>query len=66
MSFFLDQQFMTLECPACRKTTQRTIGWVRTHSKFTCPAGHVIALKTDKLKKEMAALQVLLEKLKFE
>lgn len=50
MTEFLDNAEITITCPGCHHATSKTISWLKTNSKFTCPGcKKTITVESDKL-----------------
>lgn len=54
MDGFLDKAEIDIPCEHCGTKTKKSIGWINTHSEFSCACGTIIHLKTDQFKREIA------------
>ena len=57
MAGLLDSTEIDITCPKCGRKTKKTIGWVKTHKKFTCICATDIMLDTSQLKTEIAKIE---------
>lgn len=53
----LDEQTIEIPCEACGRKVEKTIGWIKRHSNFTCSCGTVINLKADGFRREIAKVE---------
>lgn len=45
-----DDAAISIPCPGCGEKTEKTIGWLKTHNHFACPACQkIITLEKEKL-----------------
>lgn len=57
MAGFLDSSEIEIPCEKCGHKTKKSIGWIKTHSKFTCACGVEITLDASQLKSEIGKVE---------
>lgn len=62
MSGLADRTF-DIKCPACGRTTKKSIAWVKNNSSFTCACGAEIRLDSTEFKATVAKVEADLKKL---
>ena len=56
MSVLADRTF-DIKCPACGRTTKKSIAWVKNNSGFTCSCGAEIKLDSSEFKATIAKVE---------
>jgi lysyl-tRNA synthetase class I len=46
----LADRTIDIKCPACGRTTRKSIGWVKNNTSFTCSCGAEIKLDSSEFK----------------
>lgn len=54
MRGLLDDQTVGIPCEKCSRETPKSIGWIKTHSKFTCACGTVINIDASQFRGQIA------------
>lgn len=54
MSGFFDTTTIPIPCSKCGRKTDKTIGWLKSHKKFSCVCGTVIEVESSQFLREMA------------
>lgn len=62
MPSFIDSAEIELPCEKCGRKTKKSIGWIKTHSKFTCACG--VSFSTSALNRELASSHVTADAIK--
>ena len=57
MKNLLDGSEIEILCENCRRKTKKTIGWIKTHNKFTCGCGTEITLDANQFRSEIAKVE---------
>lgn len=57
MAGFFDNQEIGIPCSKCGTKTNKSIGWIKGNSKFTCACGTVINLDSDQFRGEIAKVE---------
>ncbi len=59
----LADRTIDIKCPACGRTTKKSIAWVKNNSSFTCGCGTEIKLDSSEFKATVAKVEAELKKL---
>ena len=62
MSVLADRT-IDIKCPACGRTTRKSIAWVKNNTSFTCSCGTEIKLDSPEFKASVAKLEAEFKKL---
>ncbi len=54
MAGFLDGAEIEIPCEKCGRKTKKSIGWIKTHGRFTCSCGTEISIDASQFKAEIA------------
>lgn len=56
MTSILDDSEIEIPCENCQRKTKKSIGWIKTHKKFTCACGTEITINASQFKGEIAKI----------
>jgi lysyl-tRNA synthetase class I len=57
MNGFLDKAEIEIPCEKCRRKTKKTIGWVKSNSRYKCLCGIEIKVDASQFKSEIAKVE---------
>lgn len=57
MPGFLDNEQIEIPCKNCGRKSKKSIGWIKSHTEFSCACGTRIRLQASQFKSEIAKVE---------